>query len=331
MDKYDVRGKNVLITGSGSLATAAIDVLCDQCNKVVVYSRDEHKHRKLRERFAGKSNVRYIIGDILDHDKLSFAMYDAQVVIHTAALKMIESGFYSADSVVEVNVVGTMNVAKEAIRAGVDKALFISSDKASTPLNGLTYGLSKALAESVWLSYNNKSTRDSTKLFATRYGNVINSNNSFYDVLEKQKKDGVIKVTDPNMTRFYFTIQEAMTLNIHAIENGQGGEIFIPRLKSASVMDFVQAFAPGIGIDIVGKRGGTEKLAEEMIAEHEMGYTYASGNYLKIQPPFIGESGFGWDSSRQPEEPIKPFRYTSDSTDVERLSAEDLKRMVDVK
>jgi UDP-N-acetylglucosamine 4,6-dehydratase len=328
---YDLSGKNVLITGSGSLATAAVEALSSQCNKVIVYSRDEHKHRKLRERFAGKSNVRYIIGDILDQDKLSFAMYDANVVLHTAALKMIESGFYSADSVVEVNVIGTMNVAKEAIRCGVDRALFISSDKASTPLNGLTYGLSKALAESVWLSYNNKSSRDSTRLFATRYGNVINSNNSFYDILEKQKADGVIKITDPNMTRFYFTIEEAMDLNIHAIEHAEGGEIFIPKLKSASVMDFVRAFAPGIKTEIMGLRGGTEKLAEEMVANHEMGYLYNSSPYYKIVPPFISESGFGWDKDMPREHPVKSFRYTSDSPDVERLSAEDLQRMVGVK
>lgn len=320
--------KNVLITGSGTLATCAIDTLKDVCKKIVIYSRDEHKHRKLREKFFGYKNIRYIIGDILDQDKLLFAMSDIDVVIHTAALKMIESGFYSSDSVVEVNVIGTMNVAKAAIRSEVKKALFISSDKACNPLNGLTYGLSKSLAETTWLSLNNKSARGGTSLFATRYGNIINSNNSFYDLLEKQKESGTIKITDPNMTRFYFTIEEAMKLNMHAVENAVGGEIFIPSLKSASVTDFITAFANGFPVETVGLRGGTEKLAEEMIASYEMPHTYKSGCYYKIVPPYIREQGFGWNAEIGDGELIIPFRYTSDSNDVQRLTIEELQNMV---
>lgn len=322
------KDKNVLITGSGTLATCAIDTLKNECKKIVIYSRDEHKHRKLREKFANCQGLRYIIGDILDQDKLLFAMSDADIVIHTAALKMIESGFYSSDSVVEVNVIGTINVAKAAIKNGVNKALFISSDKACNPLNGLTYGLSKSLAETTWLSLNNKSARGGTSLFATRYGNIINSNNSFYDLLEKQKESGKIKVTDPNMTRFYFTIEEAMKLNIHAVENAVGGEIFVPKLKSASVMDFIRAFADGFPVETIGLRCGTEKLAEEMIAGYEMEHTYKSGDYYKIVPPYIREQGFGWNAEMGSGEQIVPFKYTSDSSDVPRLTIEELRNMV---
>lgn len=329
--KNFIDGANILITGSGTLATEALGVLKDRCKRIVIYSRDEHKHRKLRSLYNNSTNIRYIIGDIKDKNKLISAMRNVDVCLHSAALKMIETGFYSADEVVRVNTVGTMNVAEAAIEAGVKRALFISSDKSCNPLNGLTYGLSKALAESVWLSYNNHSTRK-TILFATRYGNVIDSANSFYDILEDQKRNGIIKITDKNMTRFYFTIKEAMDLNIFAIQNAIGGEIFIPKLKSASLMTFIDAFAKDLPIKIIGLRG-TEKLAEEMISQNEMKFTYAcvdddGTEYFKIVPPYIREPNMGWDLYRPEEKIIKPFKYTSDSDDICKLSTEDLKRMI---
>lgn len=321
----------IFITGSGTLATCAIDALKDSCRKIIVYSRDEHKQRKLRNRFSLYENIRYILGDIKDKNKLLSSMKGVDVCLHTAALKMIESGFYSADEVVRVNTIGTMNVAEAAIERGVKRALFISSDKACNPLNGLTYGLSKALAESVWLTYNNHSTRDGTILFATRYGNVINSNNSFFDIIEEQKKEGVVKITDPDMSRFYFTIEEAMRLNIYAINNALGGEIFVPKLASAKVMTFVEAFAKGCPTEIIGLRG-TEKLAEEMIADYEMPYTYLCGTdeeqYYKVVPPYIRRHNMGWDKHRPNEKPIQSFRYSSDSADIKQLTADDLKKMV---
>lgn len=324
-------GGTVLITGSGTLATEAVRSLKDRCKKIIIYSRDEHKHRKLRAIFPDAKNVRYIIGDIKDKSKLVSAMRNVDVCIHTAALKMIETGFYSGDEVVRVNTVGTMNVAEAAIETGVKKALFISSDKACTPLNGLTYGLSKALAESVWLGYNNRSTRD-TVLMATRYGNIIDSANSFYDILEEQKKTGHIKITNEEMTRFYFTIEDAMRLNVFALENGVGGEIFIPKLKSANLMLFVEAFASGFPVEIIGARG-IEKLAEEMISQSEMSHTYdcyndGGADYFKIVPPYIREHNMGWDMHRPEEKPIDVFDYTSDSADIERLTVDELREMV---
>lgn len=334
----DVEEKNIIdnsvvfITGSGTLATAAIDVLHSRVRKLVIYSRDEHKHRKLRAKFPNCDNIRYVIGDVKDREKITSSMRGADICIHTAALKMIETGFYSADEVVRVNTVGSMNVASAAIDAGVSKALFISSDKACNPLNGLTYGLSKSLAESAWLSYNNHSTRDGTVLFATRYGNVINSANSFYDILEEQKRAGKIKITSPDMSRFYFTIEEAMALNMFAIEDAIGGEIYIPKLKSAKLMTFVEAFASGYETEIIGMRG-TEKLAEEMIASYEMPYTYPcvvedEVKYFKVVPEYINSKNMGWDLHRAEGDPVKPFVYTSDSDDIEKLSADDLVEMI---
>jgi len=321
----------VLITGSGTLATCAVDALKDRCRKIIIYSRDEHKQRKLRQRFAAATNIRYIIGDIKDKGKLVSSMKNVDICLHTAALKMIETGFYSADEVIKVNTLGTMNVAEASIEAGIKRALFISSDKACSPLNGLTYGLSKALAESAWLAYNNHSTRDSTILFATRYGNVINSNNSFFDIIEEQKKAGVIKITDPEMSRFYFTIEEAMKLNIYAINNAIGGEIFIPKLAAAKLLTFVEAFAKDYPTEIIGLRG-TEKIAEEMIAPHEMPYTYSCNDNniecYKIVPPYIRQHNMGWDKNRPEEKPVAPFKYTSDSADIKQLTADELKEMI---
>lgn len=327
-----IDNSTIIVTGSGTLATCAVDVLKDRCRKIIIYSRDEHKQRKLREKFSSYDNIRYIIGDIKDKEKLMSSMRGVDICLHTAALKMIETGFYSADEVIKVNTLGTMNVAEAAISCGVKRALFISSDKACSPLNGLTYGLSKALAESAWLAYNNHSTRSGTILFTTRYGNIINSNNSFYDIIEEQKKAGVIKVTDPNMSRFYFTIEDAMKLNIYAIDNAVGGEIFIPKLSAAKLTTFVSAFASGYETEIIGLRG-TEKIDEEMIAQHEMKYTYvcddgAGTEYYKIVPPYIRQKNMGWDLNRPQEKPVDPFLYTSGSPDVKQMTEDDLKRMI---
>ena len=323
----------ILITGSGTLATCAVNFLKDKCKKIIVYSRDEHKQRVMRNKFRDIKCVRYIIGNIMDKDKLMSAMRNVDFCIHTAALKMIETGLYSADQVVKTNVIGSMNVAEVAIERGIKKALFISSDKACNPMNGLTYGLTKALAESAWLSYNNHSVRGGTSFVATRYGNIIDSNNSFYDILEEQKKSGKITVTDSDMYRFYFTIEEAMDLNVFAIEDSLGGEVYIPKLKSANIMTFVDAFAEGYPIKYTGQRG-IEKISEEMIADYEMKYTYMcrdeinNREYYKIVPPYIREHNVGWDRYRPLENQIKTFKYSANSLDVEKLSIDDLKKMI---
>lgn len=321
----DVLSGIVLITGAtGSLGHALVKRIAPIAKKVICYSRCELKQANMQGLFSKYNNIRFFIGDVRDKSRLDTAMRGVDVVVHAAALKRIESCAYNPTEGINTNINGTINVAEACINNGIKKALFISSDKAAQPI--IPYGYMKALGESCWVNFNNYSGK-TTSFVAARYGNVINSRGSFYHIIEEQKKIGTICVTDPNMTRFYMTIEKAVDLNLYAIRNSLSGEIFVPKIKSASIMTFVEAFGGGCGVKIIGLRG-VEKLSECLIADYEMPFTYENDNYYKIVFPHIKDPNVGWDLNRTMEKPIKPFKYTSDSSDVERYSAEDLRNMV---
>ena len=315
----------VLITGAtGSLGHELITEIAPVAKKVIVYSRDELKQAHMKHKFSQFQNIRYFVGDIRDKNRLNTAFRGVDTVIHAAALKRVETCTYNPTEGVNTNINGTINVAEACIENEVKRALFVSSDKAAQPI--LPYGYMKAMAESCWINFNNYSG-GRTAFMATRYGNIINSNGSFYHMITEQKKSGKIKITDPNMSRFYMTLKDAVDLNLFALANSISGEIFIPKIKSASLMTFVEAFGENYPVETIGMRG-VEKLAECLIAEHEMSHTFECGDYFKILPPHISEPGMGWDGPRPKEKPIKTFKYTSDSNDVDKLTVEDLKNMI---
>ena len=329
-NKYIVNGTTsingvVLITGAtGSLGHELIAEIAPVAKKVIVYSRDELKQAYMKSKFAQYQNIRYFVGDIRDKNRLNTAFRGVDTVIHAAALKRVETCTYNPTEGVNTNINGTINVAEACIENEVKRALFVSSDKAAQPI--LPYGYMKAMAESCWINFNNYSG-GRTIFMATRYGNIINSNGSFYHMINEQKKTGKIKITDPNMSRFYMTLKDAVNLNLFALANSVSGEIFIPKIKSASLMNFVEAFGENYPVETIGMRG-VEKIAECLIAEHEMPYTFECGDYYKVLPPHISEHNLGWDKNRPKEKPVKSFKYTSDSSDIERLTVEDLKNMI---
>lgn len=280
----------------------------------------------MKQLFNFNDSIRFLIGDIRDKDRLQFALNGVDIVIHAAALKRVEVNTYNPTEGVLTNICGTINVAEECIKSGVKKALFISSDKATQPI--MPYGYMKAMGESCWINFNNYADRN-TSFMATRYGNIINSNGSFYNTIEDQKIKGKIQITNPNMTRFYMTLNDAVDLNLYAIANSISGEIFVPKIKSARLMDFVNAFGNGVPTEIIGVRG-VEKIAECLIAEHEMPNTYDCGKYYKILPAHLGEYNLGWDKFRPTAQTVIPFKYSSDSDDVEKLSVQNLIEMVGI-
>lgn len=186
------------------------------------------------------------------------------------------------------------------------------------------YGGTKFVAEQIFINGNNYSARDKTIFTCTRYGNVYGSNGSVRHLFEQQAKDeGRVSVTHEDMTRFFMSMDEAVDLNLFALNNTIGGEIFIPKLKATTIMAFANTFAPGVPVRFIGLRG-YEKIHEDLISKTEMLYTVDCGKYFKIVPPGVNDWTLGWDVS-YPEEPkVDSFEYTSDQ--VEQFTEEELRK-----
>ncbi len=288
----------VLVTGgSGSLGGAILSRAASERwdAEFVVYSRDEVKQAAMRDRFP---NVRYVLGDVRDGESLETAMRGVDVVIHAAAYKRVPEAERETMACVQANVIGSMNIVREALRAGIPRVIGISTDKACAPINA--YGQSKALMERLFQA----AVRPVGPRFTlVRYGNVIASRGSVVPALMAQAANGgPITLTDPMMTRFWITLDDAVDLIIDGLELGSGS-ILIPKSRSASMAVMAEACAPGVPIEIIGPRAG-EKRHEQLLNAHEA--PYASEGRHFILGPLTGDRpdqlppGFEYRSDRAP-------------------------------
>lgn len=254
-----------LITGgTGSFGRAfARQLLDDGCQRICIYSRGEHAQAEMREQFDNDERLRFFIGDVRDRDRLRRAMEGVEIVVHAAALKRIEVGHYNPVEMIKTNVLGAVNVieaAMDAEGAHVRRVVALSSDKAYQPVS--PYGCSKALAESLFLAANNVRGKWGPIFAVTRYGNVAGSAGSvipkWRDILEH---DFTVPVTDPECTRFWMTMDEAVELVLQTIGTMKGGELEIPRLPAYRLADLAEAM--GARMDVTGLNG-FEKLHEGM-------------------------------------------------------------------
>lgn len=265
--------KTIMITGgTGSLGKALIKKIKSQHPdwKIVVYSRDEGKQALA---FGHDPSIVRVIGDIRDLTKLDVSMrlHKPNYVIHAAALKRVDDMEFHPDECVKTNVIGSQNVATAAFANGVQKCMLVSTDKACQPVN--VYGSTKFIAERVFSNFDYNS--DSTIFASVRYGNVIASRGSFIpDWIKKIESGEEITITDPECTRFLFTLEDAVETVMTSMEVATGGEVFVPGLSSYTIPDVVRALEVITGISnvktrIIGLRPG-EKLHEDMMAETEM-------------------------------------------------------------
>lgn len=233
--------QGILITGGTGFLGHGLTrkLLEDGCPRVCIYSRGEYAQARMRAAFDDDPRLRWFIGDVRDQERLERAMESVESVIHAAALKRIEVGAFNPDEMVKTNVWGSSNVIDAARRAGVSKVLFVSSDKAFEPIS--PYGQSKALAESLFLNANNVSPYG-PKYAAVRYGNVAGSTGSviptWRDIL--RLKD-TVPVTNPECTRFYMTLDEAVSLVLDTLKGMVGGELEIPELPAYRLADLAEA------------------------------------------------------------------------------------------
>jgi UDP-N-acetylglucosamine 4,6-dehydratase len=284
--KYN--GKTFLITGgTGSLGKALIQRLKSQGANIIVYSRDEGKQALI---FGNQPDIVRVIGDVRDYDKLNVTLkrHDVDYIIHTAALKRIDDMEFYPDECVKTNIAGSENVARAALDNGIQKCILVSTDKACQPVN--VYGSSKFIAERIFTNYDYNSK--STTFASVRYGNVIASRGSFVPLfMGLIENDELIKVTSEEMTRFLFTLDDAVDAVLGALDNAHGGEVFVPQINSYTLPSCIKALENITGksakTELMGLRPG-EKLHEDMLAETELPFTYQVPdiNLLQIRPQY---------------------------------------------
>ena len=297
-----MKNKTILITGgTGSLGKALIKRL-KQDNKIIVYSRDEGKQALI---FGDNPEIIRVIGDIRDYDKLNVTLQRHKVdyIIHTAALKRIDDMEFYPDECVKTNINGSENVARAALENNVEKCILVSTDKACQPVN--VYGSSKFIAERIFTNYDYNSK---TTIFASvRYGNVIASRGSFIPLwTDLINNNQTLKITSTKMTRFLFTLEDAVDAVLGTLDKALGGEVFVPQINSYTLPTCVKALETILGkkakTKVIGLRPG-EKLHEDMLAKTELDFTYEvpNINLLQIRPQYTNKTHQNWKKYDGPE------------------------------
>tara|TARA_B100000427_G_C15511668_1_gene596484 strand:+ start:885 stop:1898 length:1014 start_codon:yes stop_codon:yes gene_type:complete len=279
--------KTVLITGgTGTLGKALVERILKKYPKVkrlIIYSRDEQKQFLMEQVFSLKKypSLRYFIGDVRDYDRLLMAFDDVDYVIHTAAMKHVPISEYNPDECIKTNIFGAQNVIKASLNTNVKNVIALSTDKACSPIN--LYGATKLTSDKLFITANNIKGKRNLKFSVVRYGNVLGSKGSVVPFFMNKRKEGILPITDENMTRFNITLSQGVNMVLYALINSWGGELFVPKIPSYKITDMANAISPKSKKKIVGIRPG-EKLHEEMISETDSLYTYDIGKYYIILP-----------------------------------------------
>lgn len=323
-----MRGKTILITGgTGSFGKALtkrllsypqnpIGALDKSPKKIIILSRDELKQYEMAQEFPDE-RLRFFLGDVRDRDRLYRAFDGVDIVVHAAALKQVPAAEYNPLECIKTNIMGAVNVIDAAIDRGVPNVLALSTDKAVNPIN--LYGATKLCSDKLFVSAGSYSPDRRTKFSVVRYGNVVGSRGSVVPFFKKCRDEGQpLKITSPDMTRFWITLEQAVGFVLDRLGDMKGGEIFVPKIPSMNIMDLANAISPASFHEIVGIRPG-EKLHEALISEDEARNTVDMGTYFSITSNGSRTSSGAACGTG--------FSYTSDNNS-EWLTTEDLALLV---
>ena len=320
------KNKTLLITGgTGSFGNAVLrKFLNSDIGEIRIFSRDEKKQDDMR-RLYRNDKIKYYIGDVRDYGSVEEAMHGVDYVFHAAALKQVPSCEFFPVEAVKTNVLGTSNVLSAAIRMGVKKVVCLSTDKAAYPINAM--GISKAMMEKVVLSKSRLVDEDKTTICCTRYGNVMCSRGSVIPLFISQIKEGKpLTITNPNMTRFLMSLDEAVDLVMFAFEHARGGDLFIQKAPASTIGELARAvqglFGDGGDIRLIGTRHG-EKLYETLMTSEERVKSEDMGKYFRI-PRDERTLNYEQYFFTGNEEVDKAVPYTSSNT--EQLDVEGVKK-----
>jgi len=322
---------NILVTGgTGSFGKRFIKTVLESFNpqRLIVFSRDELKQSEMQTEFPETKYpaMRYFIGDIRDESRMTMAMRNVDFVIHAAALKQVPAAEYNPFECVKTNIQGAENVVNAAIQCGVKKVIALSTDKAANPIN--LYGATKLASDKIFVAGNNLSGTNGTRFSVVRYGNVIGSRGSVIPYWQKLIAEGstTLPITNPKMTRFWITLDQGVQFVITSIEQAVGGEIFIPKLPSAKIVDIAKALLPNCKLETIGIRPG-EKLHEVMVTIDDARLTKEFEDYYIIEPAFAFWTENSYTGGKGGKPVADDFEYKSE-TNSQRLSPEQLQQFL---
>ncbi len=325
------QGKTLMITGgTGSFGNAVLNrFLKTDIGEIRIFSRDEKKQDDMRHEFQAKmpefaDKIKFFIGDVRDIDSVKNAMYGVDYIFHAAALKQVPSCEFFPMEAVRTNVIGTDNVLTAAIETGVKSVICLSTDKAAYPVNAM--GISKALEERIAVAKSRTTTK--TKICCTRYGNVMCSRGSVIPLwIEQIRKGQPITVTDPTMTRFIMSLDEAVELVVFAFENGVNGDILVQKAPACTIQTQAQAVlelfdkAGKSEIKIIGARHG-EKKYETLLTNEECANAVDMGNFYRVPSD---NRGLNYDKYFNEGDTNRATLSEFDSNNTELLSVEKVK------
>lgn len=322
--------KTILITGgTGSLGKALVQrILTDypKVKKIIIFSRDEQKQFHMAQDYPSSRfpQLRFFIGDVRDYDRVKMALKGVDYVIHAAAMKHVPIAEYNPMECIKTNINGAENIINACLETNVERVVALSTDKAAAPIN--LYGATKLASDKLFVAANNIKGWNPIRFSVVRYGNVMGSNGSVIPFFIEKRKDGVLPITDPQMTRFNISLEGGVEMVLHALENAWGGEIFVPKLPSYKLTDVAEAIGPECEKRIVGIRPG-EKVHEEMITSSDSFYTYDLGKYYSILP-----STHTWDltdyiKSFNAKKVVQGFQYNSGTND-DWVGVEDIRTLI---
>lgn len=325
-----LENKTILITGgTGSFGKVFVRNILERypnIPRLVIFSRDELKQFEMAQEFREQDfpGLRYFLGDVRDQNRLRRALEGIDIVVHAAALKQVPAAEYNPMEFIHTNVLGAENVIQACLDTDVKRVVALSTDKAAAPIN--LYGATKLCSDKLFIAANNIKGKRELSLSAVRYGNVMGSRGSVIPFFLNKRHEGVIPITDPNMTRFNIMLQEGVEMVLWTIENGVGGEIFVPKIPSYRITDVAKAIAPNCEHRIVGIRPG-EKVHEEMITSADSLTTVDLGKYYAILPI---TNSYNVESycDRMNATPVKPgFNYNSGENS-QFLTVEEIRELI---
>ncbi len=330
------KNKTVFITGgTGSLGHELVKIFLKDFSlkKLIIFSRDELKQSEMIKKYSindKKKILRFFIGDVRDLERLKFAMKNVDFVIHAAALKHVDLAEYNPIEYVNTNIIGGKNVLEASYYNKVSKVIALSTDKAANPIN--LYGATKLVSDKLFISSNNISGPEKTKLSVVRYGNVVSSRGSVIPFFLNLKKNNIkfFPITDTKMTRFWITLKQSAYLILNSFYRMTGGEIFVPKIPSIKIIDLAKAIDPNKKIKIIGIRPG-EKLSEILCSKDEYFNTIEFKDYYLIKPSIrFVDKKINYQISKDGEKGkmvVKDFEYSS-SNNKKFLSIKELKKFI---
>ena len=317
--------KTLLITGgTGSFGNAMLDrFLNTDIGEIRIFSRDEKKQDAMRRRYKN-DKIKFYIGDVRDIASVKNAMHGVDYLFHAAALKQVPSCEFFPLEAVKTNILGTENVLTAAVECGVKKCICLSSDKAAYPINAM--GISKAMMEKVFIAKSKTVDSNKTLICGTRYGNVMASRGSVIPLFVEQIKNGQpITVTNPDMTRFLISLEEAVELVLFAFQNAESGDIMVQKAPASTIGDLAQAvkelFNANNEIKIIGTRHG-EKLYETLLTKEEYVVAQDMGSFYRVP---ADKRDLNYDKYFVEGDYKLSFQKEYNSHNTERLNIEQVK------